>query len=418
MLRRSPGIIHLLLPLALAAAAPPSGAADLPPLRSERPPYFTADPAITLDPQGRPGVSLSITVAYPELQWVRLDRGYAGGLVLSVSFEPRDKGRIYGDVWERRVVVPGFGGTISPNTSLLEKRSFQVDPDRYRLRVTVRDLNGGAESSASESFLVPDYSKVPVGFSDLELGLVDSAQTFTPSTTRRFGLEVKQLAARAQLFDRRPGGWPRTYDFHFRILDDSGNEIVTGSQPTTVSRSAEPVVVRPRSTELFIGDYHFELELGEDRTKWRVDRSFEVEQSGPPRGREWDRMLEAMSYIAEPREIEALRALPPDQQAEGWEAFWKRRDPTPDTPRNEAMIEFFRRVRYADEHFQGLGLGWRTDMGRIYIKYGPPEQVENRPATSVDPQLEIWYYTQPYRRFVFADRDGFGHYVLVNPGGE
>jgi hypothetical protein len=34
------------------------------------------------------------------------------------------------------------------------------------------------------------------------------------------------------------------------------------------------------------------------------------------------------------------------------------------------------------------------------------------------PQLEIWYYNQPYRRFVFSDREGFGRYILVSPGGE
>ena len=103
---------------------------------------------------------------------------------------------------------------------------------------------------------------------------------------------------------------------------------------------------------------------------------------------------------------------------EGLYRFWARRDPSPDTPRNEALIEFFRRVRYADQHFQGMGPGWRSDMGRIYIKYGPPDQIENRPASTQSPQLELWYYNQPYRQFVFADREGFGRYVLVNPGAE
>ena len=102
----------------------------------------------------------------------------------------------------------------------------------------------------------------------------------------------------------------------------------------------------------------------------------------------------------------------------GWEAFWKRRDTTPDTPRNEALLEFMRRVRYAAEHFQHYGPGWRSDMGRIYIKFGPPDQSETRPATSQSPQIEVWFYNQPYRQFVFADRDGFGRFVLMSPGAE
>jgi GWxTD domain-containing protein len=185
-----------------------------------------------------------------------------------------------------------------------------------------------------------------------------------------------------------------------------------------VARSAQPIVVRPDSSNLFLGRYTFEIEMEEGRSRWRVDRSFEVEESGPPRGAEFDRMLEPLSFIASAREIDELKALSPADQTRGWEEFWKRRDPTPETPRNEAMLEFFRRVRYVNQHFQHFGPGWRSDMGRIYIKFGPPDQVDTRPSTTQSPQIEIWYYNQPYRRFVFADREGFGRYVLLQPASE
>ena len=57
-------------------------------------------------------------------------------------------------------------------------------------------------------------------------------------------------------------------------------------------------------------------------------------------------------------------------------------------------------------------------MGRIYIRYGPADQIESRAATSDSPQLEIWYYHNPFRRFVFGDREGFGRYTLISPIGE
>jgi len=113
-----------------------------------------------------------------------------------------------------------------------------------------------------------------------------------------------------------------------------------------------------------------------------------------------------------------MRGKSPDQQAALWDTFWKRRDPTPDTPRNEFQIEFFRRMRYAEQHFLGFGPGWRSDMGRTYIRFGPADQIEQRQATSGQPGLEIWYYNQPYRRLVFADREGFGRYTLLNPQGD
>jgi len=385
---------------------------DIPTLRSDRPPYFSADVAISVDAEGRSQVAVSITLPYTELQWVKLTGGFGAGAEFAVVFQPRGRGRSYGDAWVRRIAVPSFETTRSPNAVILERRTFSPPPGSYDLRISAEDLDSQEESSSSQRITVPDHSRVPVGFADLELGVADSAGRFTPVPTRRLGMNATLLAARAVLFDRRPGNWPRHYSFRHRIRDDHGDELLAGVEEVTLQHSAEPVVIRPARPELFLGSYVFEVELAEGQSKWRVERSFEVEESGPPRGKEFERMLEPLAYIAEAGEIEELRALAPEQQTKGWEEFWRRRDPTPETPRNEAMLEFFRRVHYAGEHFQGYGPGWRSDMGRIYIKYGPPDQVETRPATAQTAPLEIWYYNRPYRRLVFEDREGFGRYVL------
>jgi GWxTD domain-containing protein len=400
-----------------------AGAFDLPPLHGDRPPFFTADVAISLDRDQKPALSVSITVPYAELEWVRPDpavpSGRLGaGVEFTVVFESRQRSEVPGDAWERRVVVAGFPASRSPNAVLLEKRTISVPPGSYRARITVRDLNSGSISGAEEKIDVPDYSKVPVGFADLELGAADSTGAFHAVPTRRFGVDAGHIAARAAMLDRRSGSWPRHYVLTYRIRDEDGAVVLSGSQEATLSASGEQVVVRPTGGELFLGGYVFEVELAEGKSHWRVERSFDVDESGPPRGKEFDRMLEPLSYIASPQEMDWLRSLPPAQQAQGWEEFWRRRDPTPDTQRNEVQLEFFRRVRYAEHHFQGFGPGWRSDMGRIYIKFGPPDQIENRPQTSTDPQLEIWYYNQPYRRFVFADSEGFGRYLLRNYGQE
>jgi len=417
---------HLVLALALLTGAlgglsrsRAAAAADVPPLRSEQPPFFSADVAVALDSLGRPALSVTVTVPYTELQWVRSEPGFVSAAEFTVVFEPRRRQRVYGDVWQRRLAVPGFSATRSPNTAIVERRTFEIPPGEYQVRVGVRDLQGEMESVARQAMTVPDYSRVRVGFADLELGVTDSLSgAFTPVPTRRFGLNVERLAARVALFDRRPGDWPRRYPFRWRLRDDEGGELASGSVEVEVGRSAEPVVVRPGRSDLFLGNYVLEIELADGGSRWRVERSFEVEESGPPRGREFERMLEPLAYIAEPEEIEVLRTTPSERQPEAWEAFWRKRDPTPETVRNEAMLEFFRRVHYADTHFQGFGAGWRSDMGRVYIRHGPPDQVETRPATASSVQVEIWYYNSPYRRFVFADREGFGRYVLVSPLGE
>jgi GWxTD domain-containing protein len=392
---------------------------DLPPMRSEAPPLFSADLAISLDAQGKPAVSTAVNIPFHQIQWVIAAPGdrRVAHVEISVAFHGK-KSRMFGDLWERTVAVPTYAASRSPNTAITEHRTFDLPPGHYEARVMVRDLNGGQRSVATQSLEIPDYSKIPVGLSDLELGIADSSGAFTAVPARTFGMDVERLAVRLALFDRRGGSWPRHYDLHYRILDEYGTEVSTGRQNVELQHSADPILVRPDRTDLFVGRYSVVIELVEGSSKWRVDRSFEVEESGPPRGRDFVQMLEPLSYIAAPEEISALKALKPDDQARGWEEFWRRRDPTPETPRNEALIEFIRRVRHAERSFQGFGPGWRSDMGRIYIKYGPPGQTESRPSSNTSPQLEIWYYTNPAREFVFADREGFGRYVLVSPTSE
>jgi GWxTD domain-containing protein len=402
----------------LLAPAGARAAGELSPLRSLQPPLFTADVTVAIDSTARPSVDVTFTVPYVELNWNKLERGYAGGVGFSVVFEPRNRRRLYGDSWEKRVLVEGFEATRNIRNQLVVRKTFDMPPGRYKVRVRVRDVSSAMESGAEQELELQDLGKVPVGFSDLELGLSDSAADFVPVPTRRFTDGASGLTARAVLVDRRPGEWPRQATLRWKITEPDGMLSQEGDTTLTLTQQAQAIELRPRLDELFIGDYVFEVERAEGKSRWRTSRSFEVEESGPPRGKEYALMLEALSYIADQDEIDGMRDLSEDRQTEAWERFWQRRDPTPETPVNENLIEFYRRLRHATRHFQGIGPGWRSDMGRIYIRYGAPDQVETQPGSATMPAIETWYYHQPYRRFLFADREGFGRYTLLNPGAE
>jgi GWxTD domain-containing protein len=90
---------------------------------------------------------------------------------------------------------------------------------------------------------------------------------------------------------------------------------------------------------------------------------------------------EDVAYIITSAERTAFQALTTDNDREQFiEQFWKRRDPTPDTERNEYKEEHYRRIAYANDHFKSGIPGWKTDRGRIYIQYGPPDQREAHPS--------------------------------------
>ncbi|MEO5616497.1 MAG: GWxTD domain-containing protein [Candidatus Eisenbacteria bacterium] len=402
--------------LLLLWAAPQATGAELPTLRAEGSPIFSADLSVIRDGEGRPSLVVNVSVPYTELQWVRTARGYSATVEITAALDARRGARGYGGNWQRHLLVPSYASTRSPNATLSERDTLKSPPGRYSLRVGLHDLQADRSSSSTEPVTIEDWSKVPVGFSELELGTADSTGHFLPRAERRFGREIVRLAGRAVLFDRRPGSWPRRYALILRVKDESGTVLLTDERALTASATGEPLILIPSRNDLFVGGYSLEAELVEGRSRWRVSRSFEVEESGPPQGADFERMLEPLGYIAEESVVEALRRLPPNERSAGWEEFWLRRDPTPETARNEALIDFVRRVRYAEQHFQGFGAGWRSDMGKVYIRHGAPDQIETRPATVQSPQIEIWYYHQPYRRIVFVDREGFGRFVWVPSG--
>ncbi|MDQ2944929.1 MAG: GWxTD domain-containing protein [Acidobacteriota bacterium] len=90
---------------------------------------------------------------------------------------------------------------------------------------------------------------------------------------------------------------------------------------------------------------------------------------------------EDVGYIISDEERKAFSRLSTDEERQNFqEQFWLRRDPTPDTEENEFKEEHYRRIAYANEHYASGIPGWKADRGRIYIMFGPADEVESHPS--------------------------------------
>ena len=104
------------------------------------------------------------------------------------------------------------------------------------------------------------------------------------------------------------------------------------------------------------------------KKKKQQQKDFSKEIKGPYK--KW--LDEDVAWIITDEERAAFKQLSNDEERDNFiEAFWQRRDPTPDTEENEFKEEHYRRIAYANEHFAAGIPGWKTDRGRIYIMYGP-----------------------------------------------
>ena len=127
---------------------------------------------------------------------------------------------------------------------------------------------------------------------------------------------------------------------------------------------------------------------------------------------------EDVVYIITDEERKAFKQLSNDEERDQFiEAFWQRRDPTPDTEENEFKDEHYRRIEYANEHFAAGVPGWRTDRGRIYITFGPADEVDSHPSggTYERPMEEGGGETStyPFEDWRYRYIEGIGQEVIV-----
>ena len=127
-----------------------------------------------------------------------------------------------------------------------------------------------------------------------------------------------------------------------------------------------------------------------DEEKRSRDERLRKELESPYR--KW--LNEDAGYLVSAEERAAFDRLSTDDERENFiEQFWLKRDSTPGTIANEFKQEHYRRIAYANDRFASKLPGWKTDRGRIYITFGPPDEIESHPggAPGSNP-YEIWRY--------------------------
>ena len=143
--------------------------------------------------------------------------------------------------------------------------------------------------------------------------------------------------------------------------------------------------------------------------------TFKIMVAGLPKAvTDLDQAVRQLRYISARREIKAMLKVNPIKREEMFRDFWKSRDPSKNTQENELMEEYYRRIQNADELFGTFRDGWETDRGEVYVRFGPPNEIERHPFDINSKPFEIWYYYERKQRFIFVDEMGYGEYRRVS----
>jgi GWxTD domain-containing protein len=366
---------------------------------------FTVDTAAFPDSAG---ISLEVYVRVPPVTLGSLVREPDGQRRLRLT--ARLKGA-YGGTQQSAVediaIAPtdtaaGFGKVIV--------LKFRTRPGAQHLRVRLEDRNSQkrgllyAGRKVAEAGEVEGEFEIPSpqqgrSLSSIEFAWADDSSAapgvfaragrfVVPNPERLFGLHANDLIA--YFLARSPDG-SRPWSWRAQIVDPGGRLVAV--RETTLA--AGPVI-----EDRFTADLTREPEGGYDlevRAWQEGDRDTLVQRS------HWSLAWKPESWFRNPRVLEdhmhflltgdaeeSFVLLHPGEQEQFLEAFWRERDPSEGTARNEAREEFLRRVDLANRAYgRSAGMpGMFSDMGRVFVRYGEPSEVLKQVVPSGDNTLE------------------------------
>jgi GWxTD domain-containing protein len=353
-------------------------------------------------------VEIHIRIVYDDLQFVKTGEIYKAGYGLDVILrDMNDHLASYNHV-DRELKVTQYAQTNSRQIGDQTKTVFSVAPDRYDMKIVLIDRESRKSRILEHEIYFSDKEwQQPCRLGDLALvdsnGVAHLSSGITPGEPiriahRLYCEEKTSLSLLYQLLD--------AYD---RVV--LGGKIdLQGEGPYF----AETLVLPTDS--LTNQSYTFALNAKLGKTS--LTRTYPIQLLGrdmPDFIRDLDLAIEQLKYIATDSEYDRIREAPPHKREELFQTFWKSKDPSPSSPENEKMEEYYRRIDYANRQFSGYGGGWKTDMGKVYIIFGPPSDVKRQPFSHHSKPYEIWYYYDIRREFVFVDEEGFGQYRLTTP---
>lgn len=368
------------------------------------------------------------------LVWLPKGDVYTGKYEVIIRVKDKKGRQVDSFTRTRDVVTSDEARTRSRTDFRTNQVNFLLDPGKYKVEFILRDKNSAVALSRELEFKLKTFVAKKPRLSDVEFLRTAAEGTGDSSVFAKGDLIVVPSVTRDYI--SRADDNRLLYYLEVYRGSDSTNSVFV---ETTVRRRWGSMVYRDSMTidltsavmrqlremsmdSLAPGDYELELTLRGRRNK-KIDKrmtGFSIAWTQDALLRhDYSSTLDLIALIAESHEVKELRKLKTYQERlDGLNEFWQRHDPTPGSVENEIKREFFRRVRLANRSFMFMRRpGWRTDRGRIYIKHGEPDEINDYPFSPNSHPYQEWHYYQGgrYRKFTFLDENEDGDYRLIYP---
>lgn len=373
--------------------------------------------------------------------------GYHGQIEESIIIKRKQDGFI---VDAGRFAVPVYvrdSATAHAAKAVVSKVCYSLGFGDYSIEIRAHDLANRLHRDSA--FFTIAVKKLPtaISVSDVELSSgitewTDRADMFyknsyrvIPNPSLLFGKDSDPVAfSYSEFYNLVPDS---IYSVTARIIDGKGTTV---KHQTRVHHYSTPNVVEVNSlnvSSIPSGKYRFAVIVADTSGHEiaRSERSMFVYNPHVPShesvvispmaaefaGLSNDELAEEFrkaQYVASSDDILAFEKLTtPEARREFLARFWAKVESQQTGQSSLTRATYLARVTAADQRYTGMGRpGWHTDRGRVYILYGPPDEVQRFPSSGNSKPYEIWNYYALENGviFVFVDMRGFGNYELVH----
>jgi GWxTD domain-containing protein len=306
---------------------------------------------------------------------------------------------------------------LSKNSQIVIRNVF-LEPGDYEVKVTSKEINSKRIFGVDKKISMRNFRESPLTLSDVmvvaRLSEKDGKKYITPSVSRN------------------AGSLDTAYLFFFVYLNKDADSLkvecnILNSKDEIVYSTSDSIIVPVFNNQIIFSVPTNMLADGEYKIKIDALTPWGSASTLSSMDYKWSNLrvsldkiedaIDQLQYIATDSDMKKIRAgKTKAEKQRRFIEFWKSKDPSPNTVRNEVMDEYYRRIEYANKNYSTkYTAGWRTDMGMVYIIFGLPDNVERHPYEMDSKPYEIWDYYDLNRQFIFVDESGFGDYRLITP---
>jgi|GEM_PF-701353 len=351
-------------------------------------------------------------IPYGELHYQSAENIIFSNVIIPFKIVDQSKPDSLVDTLYRQFTIPSFSYAAKQQVSFLVQFGTYLPEGRfkYTLEMLSGDKKGVAEAIIEvirDNFTMSDIllsSEIAVDTTGDYLRKGDLR--VIPRPSHSFDQRFTNLCFYYELYDM--GSHSDTVAATYQIMDRSEKIVRQVSRQIEKRFMSQAVNCGISIQGIEAGDYKLIVTITDDESQTLAQKETPFSIFQPQRqqvsyeGMPYYREIE---YFVSKGQYKEFKKMPEQGQKLFLDRFWQQHD----------YYAIVTRFEYANEHYRfGDTQGYRTDRGRIYVKYGEPEEIDRPLALQHQEQrpYEHWQYSNG-EQFIFVDTRGINEYLLV-----